>query len=140
MNRTTLLGIAAALNLYAAPTVAKEYVVKAVSRADGGYAFSPEKLTIQPGDTVAWVNGQDDMHNVMAETLPKGAKYFESPMFEKKGDRWSYTFNTPGTYVYHCHPHAESNMRGTIIVGQASESVPAEGGGHHRGASHEHDH
>lgn len=139
MNRTTLLGITAALTLYAAPVMAKEYVVKAVSKADGGYAFSPEKLIIQPGDTVAWVNGQDDMHNVMAETLPKGAKYFESPMFERKGDRWSYTFNTPGTYVYHCHPHAENNMRGTIIVGQPSESVPAEGG-HEPGTSHQHEH
>ena len=138
MKLTTLLTIAIAFaGLQASPALAKDYVVKAVSKPDGGYAFQPEKLTIQPGDTVSWENNQDDMHNIMAEKLPKGAEYFESPMFEKKGDKWSYTFKTAGTYTYHCHPHAENNMRGTIIVGQASESVPAEGGEHHHGESHE---
>lgn len=126
--------------LQAQPASAKDYVVRAVSKKDGSYAFTPGTLTIKPGDTVTWENSQDDTHNIMAEKLPKGAVYFESPMFEKKGDRWSYTFDTPGTYVYHCHPHAENNMRGTIIVDKPSETVPAEGGGHHHGAASEHEH
>jgi plastocyanin len=141
MTRKTLLTIAIGLaTLHATPALAEDYVVKAVSKSDGGYAFQPESITIQPGDTVTWENNQDDMHNIMAENLPKGATYFESPMFEKMGDRWSYTFKTPGTYVYHCHPHAENNMRGTIIVGHASDSVPAEGGGHQHGNSSDHKH
>ena len=139
MKRSKVLPIAMALAVLAQPAFAKDYVVKAVTK-DDGYAFQPETLTIKPGDTVTWENNQDDMHNIMAETLPKGAAYFESPMFEKKGDRWSYEFKTPGTYVYHCHPHAANNMRGTIIVGKASETVPAEGGGHHQGAASEHEH
>lgn len=141
MKHTTLLTIAIGLTaLQATPAFAKDYLVKAVSKPDGGYAFQPETLTIQPGDTVTWENNQDDTHNIMAEKLPKGAAYFESPMFEKKGDRWSYAFKTPGTYVYHCHPHAENNMRGTVIVGHASDAVPAEGGGHYHGHSSDHKH
>jgi plastocyanin len=141
MKRTTLFTIAIGLaGLQATPALAKDYVVKAVSKPDGSYAFQPEAVTIQPGDTVTWENNQDDVHNVMAEKLPKGTDYFESPMFEKKGDKWSYTFKKPGTYVYHCHPHADNDMRGTIIVGQASEAVPAGGGENHHGASSEHKH
>ena len=142
MKPTKLLTVAIGLAaLQASPAFAKDYVVRAVTKPDGSYAFKPDNLTVQPGDTVTWENDQDDMHNVMAEKLPKGAEYFESPMFEKKGDKWTYTFKTPGTYVYHCHPHAENNMRGTIIVGRPSESVPAEGGGHHHhDATSEHKH
>jgi plastocyanin len=113
--------------------------VKAVSKQDGSFAFKPDTLTIKPGDTVTWQNDQDDTHNIMAEKLPAGAEDFESPMLEKKGDRWSYTFKTPGTYVYHCHPHAENNMRGMIVVDRPSETVPAEGGDHH-GATPGHKH
>ncbi len=134
---TIAIGLAA---LQAQPAFAKDYVVRAVSNPDGSFAFRPGALTIQPGDTVTWENDQDDMHNVMAEELPEGEETFESPMLEKKGDRWSYTFKTPGTYVYHCHPHADNNMRGTVIVDRPSETVPAAGGGHHHGASSEHKH
>lgn len=141
MNHNTYLAMLIGFAVLHAPAAyAREYVVHAVSKPDGAYAFQPETVNIQPGDTVTWENSQDDTHNIMAEKLPKDAEYFESPMFEKKGDRWSYNFKTPGTYVYHCHPHAENNMRGTVIVGHASAAVPAEGAGHHHDESPDHSH
>lgn len=132
MKHSALLSIVFGLaSLHAPSAFAKDYVVRAVSKPDGGFAFDPGTLRIKSGDTVTWVNAQDDTHNVMAESVPKGAEDFESPMFEKKGDRWAYTFKTSGTYVYHCHPHAENGMRGTIIVDRPSPSKPVADHGEH---------
>lgn len=143
MKHSTVLTIAIGLTVLHAPSAfAKDYVVRAVSKPDGSYAFEPSTLQIASGDIVTWENAQDDIHDVMAESLPEGAEYFESPMFEKKGDRWEHSFKTPGTYVYHCHPHAQNDMRGTIIVDRASASEPvAEHGQHpHPGATSDHKH
>lgn len=82
----------------------------------------PRKLTIKSGDTVTWVNMEDDTHNVMAESIPKTADAFTSPMLEKKDGKWSHTFKQSGTYRYHCHPHHANGMAGTIIVDNPSKA------------------
>ncbi|MND04771.1 plastocyanin [compost metagenome] len=57
--------------------------------------------------------------------MPQGVEgMLMSPMMEKKGEKWSYTFTVPGSYHFHCHPHEELSMQGVIVVGAAS--VPAE--------------
>lgn len=127
--------ITTALVLIAIPAFAKEYTVKEIS-GDGakqGYAFSPAKLTIQPGDTVTFVNAQDDMHDVMVVSQPKSVdEMIMSPMHEKQGDKFSYTFTVPGTYQYHCHPHEQLGMKGTIIVGSASKPGETKLMDHHK--------
>jgi plastocyanin len=113
-----------ALVLLASPAFAKEYTIKEVSDPAGAkpYYFSPDKLTIQPGDTVTFVNAQEDMHDVMFVEVPKGVdEMIMSPMHEKEGDKFSYTFTVPGTYKFHCHPHEALGMNGTLIVGQVSK-------------------
>jgi plastocyanin len=102
--------------------MAKEHTVKEVS-APGTkkpYYFEPATMTIQPGDTVTFVNVQNEMHNVMFDSVPKTLvdDMIMGPDQEKVGARWSYTFTVPGTY--HCHPHEALGMRGTLIVGHAS--------------------
>ena len=114
----------AALAMIASPAFAKEYTIKEVSDPAGNkpYYFSPDKLTIQPGDTVTFVNAQEDMHDVMFVEVPKGVdEMIMSPMHEKEGEKFSYTFNVPGTHNFHCHPHEALGMKGTLIVGQASK-------------------
>jgi plastocyanin len=129
--------LAAAFIVFALPAFAKEYTVKMVTDEDKEYSyrFDPDKLTIQPGDTVNFVNAQDDRHDVVFASVPKTAELAKSPMLKKKDQSWSYTFTQPGTYKFHCHPHAKFDMRGTIIVGQPSkpEDVKSD-------ASHRHDH
>lgn len=111
---------------------AKEYTIKMVEHTDKKtYAFEPNKLTIKSGDTVKWLNVHGDMHNVMSESVPKGAEPFNSPMLEKAGEKWSYTFIQSGTYHYHCHPHAELGMRGEIIVDHPSKQEEIQENGHH---------
>ena len=135
MKKALLTAPVIALALIASPAFAKEYTIKEVSDPAGGkpYYFSPDKLTIQPGDTVSFVNAQEDMHDVMFVEVPKGVdEMIMSPMHEKEGDKFSYTFNVPGTYKFHCHPHEALGMKGTLIVGQASKPGETVNMDHHK--------
>lgn len=120
-----LLLAAAAIVILATPALAKEYTIKEMSGDPAGknpYYFEPAKLTIQPGDTVTFVNTEDTLHNVMFVSMPKKATgMIMGPDQETKGSKWSHTFTTPGTYEFHCHPHEALGMKGTLIVGQASK-------------------
>lgn len=123
-----------ALVLAASPVFAKEYTIKEVTdyKAKKQNFFSPDNLTIQPGDTVTFENAQDEMHDVMFVNVPKGVdEMIMSPQMEKKGDKFSYTFTIPGTYKFHCHPHEALDMKGTIIVGKASKPGETKAMDHH---------
>lgn len=124
MKKVLLTTSLIALTLLSGSVFAKEYTIKEISDPAGikPYYFSPDKLTIQPGDTVNFVNAQEDMHDVMFVEVPKGVdEMIMSPLHEKEGEKFSYTFTVPGTYSFHCHPHEALGMKGTLIVGQASK-------------------
>lgn len=93
----------------------------------GALSFKPSRLEIHSGDTVRWIqkDGYND-HNVVSypNRIPKKTETFEGPLLSTVGDSWSHTFDAPGTYEYHCHPHEALGMRGVIIVGR--ESAPDE--------------
>ncbi len=72
------------------------------------YAFSPSTLTVSSGTTITWTNTDSVSHNLVSDS---GA--FESPTIAN-GQTYSYTFNTPGTYSYHCGIHP--SMKATIVV------------------------
>ncbi len=82
------------------------------------YAFLPQRITVKPGTTVTWTNDDDDSH-----TVTSSAKLFKSRPLDT-GDKFSFTFTTPGAYAYFCslHPH----MTGTIVVEAASGSNAAQ--------------
>lgn len=106
-----------ALIAIATPAFAADYVVKEVTDYDNSekpYYFEPDNLTIQPGDTVTFVNAQEDTHDVMFDVVPKALTeaMIMGPMMEKEGEKWSYTFTVPGTYHFHCHPHEANGMQG----------------------------
>jgi Cu(I)/Ag(I) efflux system protein CusF len=116
--------ITAALVMLATPALAKEYTIKEISDPAGSkpYYFSPDNLAIQPGDTVTFMDAQEDMHNVMFIGVPKAVdEMIMGPMQEKEGSKWSYKFTIPGTYQFHCHPHEALGMKGTLIVGTPSK-------------------
>jgi len=141
--------LTAGLVLLTGPALAKEYTIKEVSDPAGNkpYYFEPSELTIQPGDTVTFVNVQDDQHDVMFVEMPKGIdEMIMSSKHEKEGDKFSYTFSVPGTYQYHCHAHEALGMKGTLIVGAPSKPGEAVVMDHHKmakkaeGGSDEHGH
>ncbi len=75
-------------------------------------SFSPASITVKKGATVTWTN-QDDVHHDVASDAgsPAGGP---SGALIGKGEQISFTFNTVGTFTYHCTPHPF--MHGTVIV------------------------
>jgi plastocyanin len=73
-----------------------------------GFAYMPGTIEISAGTTVTWTNNDSAPHTV---TDDGGA--FQSGKMDQ-GATFSFTFDTPGTYTYHCEFHA--NMTATVIV------------------------
>ncbi len=71
-------------------------------------AFTPATITIHTGDTVRWINDDDDAHTV---TATDGS--FDSKGIDTNGS-WDHTFAKAGTYKYFCELHPF--MKGTIVV------------------------
>lgn len=77
------------------------------------YAFYPANLTVAKGTTVTWVNTDSVVHTVDSGTHDSPTGLFDSGPLQRM-QSFSYTFDSPGTYVYHCDPHPY--MIGTITV------------------------
>ena len=126
MFRKTLIAALVALPALAGAANAegpKTHIVKVISDYDNlRMYFSPKTITVQPGDTVKWVNEADEEHNVIVypDGYPTGAKKLSSPFLKKKGESFSYTFTVKGTYQYHCIPHLPMGMHGLVTVGRPS--------------------
>jgi plastocyanin len=73
-----------------------------------GSAFSPKTATITAGDTVKWVNRDNDRHQIYGS---KGR--FVSPIL-RPGQTFSFTFNAAGNYGYVDELHPK--LKGTIVV------------------------
>lgn len=88
-------------------------------------AYAPVSLTIQPGETVRWVNESSIAHTITADPdkaknadnvqLPEGAAAFDSGTVEP-GQTFERVFEVPGRYKYFCIPHERAGMIGTITV------------------------
>jgi plastocyanin len=74
------------------------------------FAFAPAMLTVAPGTKIVWDNKDEEPHTVVSAD---GGLTFKSPALDTD-DKFSFTFDKPGTYKYFCsvHPH----MVGTIVV------------------------
>ncbi|MBI4052600.1 MAG: cupredoxin domain-containing protein [Candidatus Diapherotrites archaeon] len=70
--------------------------------------FSPGTITVYEGDTVEWVNLGNNSHTVTFENTGG-----DSGTLNYNGT-YRKTFNTEGTYYYHCRFHSE--MTGTVRV------------------------
>ncbi|MGB0632182.1 MAG: cupredoxin domain-containing protein [Alphaproteobacteria bacterium] len=121
----TAIGIAIAFAQPATAGEGKHHTIEVVSDYDNlRMIFKPKRLDIQPGDTVTWENMAAEEHNVFSypDGFPKGGKAMQSHYMQKKGEKWSFKFDVPGTYEYHCIPHLPMGMHGKVVVGQASKA------------------
>jgi amicyanin len=73
------------------------------------FAFSPQNIIIQVGDTVTWTNQDSAPHTVTSDS----GSELDSELLSQ-GQSYSHTFNDPGTFEYHCTPHPF--MIGTVTV------------------------
>ena len=99
--------------------------------------FEPAQITVNVGDTVEWRNVSRHPHTVTADpnrasnpahvVLPEGAQPVDSGEIPP-GERFTYTFRTPGIYYYVCLPHEEQGMVGIVVVRPGGGQQRAGGG------------
>lgn len=82
---------------------------KTVTVAIQNFAFSPSTITINKGDTVVWTNMDSAVHTVTSDS---GSELASSSL--GNGQTYSHTFNTAGTFNYHCAIHPM--MKATVIA------------------------
>ncbi|WP_181902171.1 plastocyanin/azurin family copper-binding protein [Thalassotalea euphylliae] len=114
----TFLALCALLALCASNVaVAKNHEVKLLTADSNGQTMimSPGYLKIAKGDTVTFIPA-DVTHNVESIAIPASAKKFTSTM----GEKFSYTFDEQGVYLYKCTPHFVMGMLGVIQVDDAN--------------------
>ena len=78
------------------------------------FSFNPGQITVAPGTTVTWTNEGPSPHTTTADD---GS--WDSGTLQQ-GEDFSFTFDEPGTYTYHCSIHPDMT---------ASVKVSGGGGG-----------
>jgi len=71
------------------------------------FSFNPATITVNKGDTVVWTNNDSVNHQIAGDGGLGG------PVMNK-GQTYSFTFNTAGTFNYHCAIHP--SMKGIVVV------------------------
>jgi plastocyanin len=72
------------------------------------YSFMPGDLTVAAGTTVTWVNHDDVPHTVRNNDGTIKSKALDTD------DKFSMTFDKPGTYEYFCSIHPK--MTAKVVV------------------------
>jgi plastocyanin len=80
--------------------------------------FIPASVTITEGDDVKW-NWVGGIHNTTSGTVGNQNGIWAAPI-DASNLSYQRTFNTPGTFPYHCTFHGGLGMTGTITVGRQS--------------------
>lgn len=117
-----LTAVAALVALaFALPTgvLAEDTTVEMLNKRDDGakMVYSEDITTIEVGDTVTWVPTSKG-HNVEFIAGPDG---WEAPKKSKLSKEYSYTFDTPGVYLYQCTPHKTMGMIAIVVVGELTQ-------------------
>ena len=81
-----------------------------------GLSFIPEEIAVAVGDSITWINHDDDAHDLRSDT-------FDAPPM-KKGESFSFTFSASDVIEYRCQIH--TYMQGKVTVG---DGQPASGSG-----------
>lgn len=92
-------------------TETKEETAESNSVIIHDFAFSPAKITVKKGTTVTWTNDDTAKHDIAPDNP---SDEFKKSNLLAKGETYSVTFDTVGTYTYHCTPHPF--MKGSVEV------------------------
>ena len=81
------------------------------------FGYDPDTLTVPVGTTVCWVNQDTTPHTVTSDV--EGV--FDSGSLQQ-GQTFEYTFNSAGSFPYHCLPHAWMIATVTVTGGAATST------------------
>jgi len=73
-----------------------------------GFMFDPKTLTARVGETITWINQDEEPHTVRSD-----AGLFASAALDT-GESFRFRFDKPGTYHFVCSIHPR--MTGTIVI------------------------
>jgi plastocyanin len=113
-----LVGALALMIAQASPKKAQPATEAATATAADGavtiknFEFVPKSLTVKAGTTVVWTDSEG-RHTVEADK-----NEFKSDVLTS-GKTFSFKFDKPGKYAYHCGFHGDKggkDMAGTIVV------------------------
>ena len=72
------------------------------------FSFSPTPITVPVGTTLTWTNHDDVPHTVVSDDQQFKSKALDTD------EKFSYTFDKPGTYAYFCSIHPK--MVAKVVV------------------------
>lgn len=102
------------------PTLALQFNISinqgAVGKSD--LAYGKRFLKVPVGATVTWVN-----NDVLVHTVTEIMEVWDSN-YLKPGEKFSYTFNQEGEYIYYDVRYGFESMSGKIIVVPANTYTP----------------
>ena len=110
MSRLTIMLSALFLSFSLA---ASAYAAEITMGSGGNLIFSPNELTISPGDTVKFINGELPPHNMVVKDHPELS---HTDLAFMGGESFEVTFPESGDYEFQCDPHAGAGMTGIIHV------------------------
>lgn len=86
-----------------------------------GFAFSPNEIDVQVGDTVRWVwsTGNHTVTSGTGASDPDVGTLFDAPL-DLANTSFEFTFGSAGDYPYFCRPHETFGMTGVVHVGPVS--------------------
>ena len=76
------------------------------------FAYSPAAITVKKGDVVEFFQEDTIGHTVTADNSSANPGFASAGL--SQGQKFTFTFNTVGTFGYHCNPHP--SMTGKVIV------------------------
>jgi len=91
------------------------------------YSYEPNTVTINTGETVAWINTEGfhdvngEINSTNGDSFNNPENFYLAPTFGSTLEPTCigyYTFTIPGTYYYDCsiQDHASQGMIGSVIV------------------------
>ena len=116
-----LLSTVALMGLLSTSAFAADISVDMLNKRDDGakMVYSEDISRIEVGDSITWLPTSKG-HNVEFIAGPDGWK---APKKSKLSKEYTYTFDTPGVYLYQCSPHKSMGMIAIVIVGEADPKV-----------------
>ena len=120
ITRSTLLfaSLTATILFFIVPGVS---FAATITVAMGDDFFNAKSVTVQPGDTVVWINNGSMAHTVTGDDGSWGSGNVAA------GGQYSHTFTSAGTFAYHCAYHGAAGgvgMAGTITVAAPASPPP----------------
>jgi plastocyanin len=80
--------------------------------AISNFRFTPSTLTVPVGTAVRWRNTTSTFHTI----TPDNHAAWQERQTNSPGVVFEITFQTPGTYEFHCMPHQALGMTGRVVV------------------------